>query len=174
MTMMMWLTLCRPPWASASLDPVKERKRTSAHNAALSARCMVTLPSRNFLFDFDKGNDCIPISPVPGRSKSWMRGRTGLAILYLPTDGGEGDPESPLPLCTRRPPHSRLFPRLIVKHSATIGGMKTPERESIKCDLAGQVLRAGGKLRLRALRIEHARAFGRATFPFATAWTVPL
>jgi len=25
-----------------------------------------------------------------------MRGRTGLAILYLPTDGGEGDPESPL------------------------------------------------------------------------------
>jgi signal peptidase I len=29
--------------------------------------------------------------------------------------------------------------------------IKTSERESIKCDLAGQVLRAGGKLRLRAL-----------------------
>jgi signal peptidase I len=29
--------------------------------------------------------------------------------------------------------------------------MKTSEPESIKCDLAGQVLRAGGKLRLRAL-----------------------
>src|SRR5436309_2914128 len=57
MTMMMWLTLCRPPWASASLDPVKERKRRTAHNAALSARCMVILLSRNFLFDFDKGND---------------------------------------------------------------------------------------------------------------------
>jgi len=26
---------------------------------------MVTLLTRNFLFDFDKGNDCIPISPVP-------------------------------------------------------------------------------------------------------------
>ena len=25
---------------------------------------MVTLLTRNFLFDFDKGNDCIPISPV--------------------------------------------------------------------------------------------------------------
>src|SRR2546426_6524932 len=80
MTMMMWLTLCRPPWANASLDPVKERKRRTAHNAALSARCMVILLSRNFLFDFDKGNDCIPISPVPCPSKLWMQRRTDLPV----------------------------------------------------------------------------------------------
>jgi len=52
--------------------------------------------------------------------------------------------------------------------------MKASERESIKRDLAGQVLRAGGKLRLRALGLSMLPSLWPGDIPFATAWTVPL